>query len=279
MTFTARPPAKINLDLRVVGRRLDGFHELRSTFVRVGLCDGLTMRAAASDRDTLTVSGLPGVPVNGNLVLSAVEGVRARAGVPLPGLEIELDKRIPAAAGLGGGSSDCAAAIELAQACWGIGLSSAHQLELAAALGSDVPFFLAGLSAATVEGRGEAVRPADVPHRAFVLVTPPVGLSTAAVFARYDDLGETTRGDANDLWPAAASLAPSLPALRAALVAATGVEWRMSGSGPTLFAIYPSIEAAVAGARSLVKDQPATVADCLIHAVDLDGPDPAWRYP
>lgn len=282
MTLTARPPAKVNLDLTVVGRRDDGFHELLSTFLRVGLTDVLKMRATEGEADRLTVTGLPGVPIRGNLVLAAVEAVRARAGVSLPALEIELDKRIPAAAGLGGGSSDCASAIELAQACWGLALSPADEIDLAASLGSDVPFFVTGHGAATVAGRGERVARADVSVAALILLTPPIELSTAAVFARYDDLGAAGGPDvdgANDLWPAATSLEPRLPELRSALAAATGVEWRMSGSGPTLFALYPSIEAAVADARSLVNEHPATVGDCLIHAVEPDGEDPAWRFP
>jgi 4-diphosphocytidyl-2-C-methyl-D-erythritol kinase len=278
VSFTARPPAKVNLDLKVLGRRDDGFHELASTFVRVALCDVLTMRIGDSADNRLTVTGLPGVPVQGNLVLRAVEAVRVRAGVPLPGLEIELEKRIPAAAGLGGGSSDCASAIEVAQACWGIGLSPPEELELGAQLGSDVPFFVSGCRAARVEGRGEVVVPAEVAVSALVLVTPPVGLSTAAVFARFDELGSP--GDpSNDLWPAAASLEPSLRELREALNDASGREWRMSGSGPTLFALYPSVDAAVTGARSLVDDHPSTFANCVVHAVDVDGDDPAWRFP
>ena len=283
MSFTCRPPAKVNLDLTVVGRREDGFHELRSTFLRVGLCDVLTMRTIDAPDNRLTVSGLPGVPVRGNLVLAAVDAVKARAGVSLPALEIELEKRIPAAAGLGGGSSDCASAIELAQVCWGIGLAQSAVMEIAAALGSDVPFFVSGYKAAAVEGRGERLAAmTDVAVSALVLVTPPISLPTARVFARYDELDPAADDDeapGNDLWPAAASLEPRLPELRNALAAATSQEWRMSGSGPTLFALYPSIEAAVAGAKSLVNDHPQIVGDCLIHALEPDGQDPAWRFP
>ena len=276
--FVARPPAKVNLTLEVVGRRDDGFHELRSTFVRVGLCDTLVVRLATTSSDSLSVAGLPGVPTRGNLVLRSIEALRAHVGLRLPPLEIELDKRIPVAAGLGGGSSDAASALRLAQVAWGIALSQPEELALGLGVGSDVPFFLADCAAATVEGRGELVTPAEPPVEALVLVTPPIEVSSGAVFATWDDLGAPASAP-NDLWPAASLLEPSLTALRAACERATSMEWHMSGSGPTLFAAYASVEAAAGGAQALLRDGGEAVATCQINAVDLVGPDPAWRYP
>lgn len=297
--FEDRPSAKINLTLEVVGRRSDGYHELRSILLRIGLSDRLTM-APASDgvEDQLTVTGVAGAPPSrDNLVLRALDALRAQAGIDFPPLVVTLDKRIPAAAGLGGGSSDCASAIRLAQACWGVGLSETEELAVGTELGSDVPFFLSGVAAARIAGRGEFVDPLrDAAELGLLLVTPPIALSTARVFARYDDLESEPRvpaadldtsqlivaaqrlRDANDLWPAAASLEPSLPALRDVLEAHTSRPWMMSGSGPTLFALYASATEAAQAGQALVGSPSMALDGALINAVDLVGPDPTWRY-
>ncbi len=300
MTYHYRPPAKINLTLEIVGRRPDGYHDLRSIFMRVGLADRLTLAPASSGtRDHLTVTGLPGAPsTRDNLVLRALDALRAHAGIDLPPLVVALDKQIPAAAGLGGGSSDAASALRLAQAAWGISLSHVEQA-LGLELGSDVPFFLSDRAAAFVEGRGERIVPLPDPAGVgLLLVTPPIALATARVFARYDDLGpvlglpplanvdthrlveaaELLRGS-NDLWPAAASLEPSLTALRAELERHTSRPWMLSGSGPTLFALYASAAEAADAGRALVASGLPSLENALINAVDLVGPDPAWRYP
>ncbi|HYI21538.1 MAG TPA: hypothetical protein VEX62_02780 [Candidatus Limnocylindrales bacterium] len=282
----ARPPAKVNLTLDVLGRRNDGYHELRSTFLRVGLSDRLTMDLGAGPGDRLTVTGLAGAPTEGNLVLTALDALRRHVAAELPPIDVTLDKRIPAAAGLGGGSSDAASALKLACECWGIALAPAEELTLAASLGSDVPFFAHDVPVATINGRGEHVSPIAAPDDdigGLLLVTPPISLSTAAVFERFDDLpmrlDEDRLRDANDLWPAAASLEPSLPRLREELERATSVPWLMSGSGPTLFAIYPSVEEASAAGRSLVESRLPELESAILNAVDLIGPDPNWRHP
>ena len=308
--FAARPMAKVNLTLEVGPLGDDGYHPLRSVFMRIGLTDRIRMRLTDADSDRVVVDGLRGAPVEGNICVRALTLLRERAGFALPPVEIELDKRIPVAAGLGGGSSDAAAALRLAQACWGVGLAAREELELAARLGSDVPFFAADAEVALIEGRGEVVRALrGVDGGAgLLLVTPRVELSTGAVFARHDARGvrppdsrtSVTDGladafekglsadelcdwpgqlrgaDVNDLWPAAASLEPSLPALRDDLERRTDRTWLLSGSGPTLFALYPSATDAADAGRALV-DRPASLGDALIHAVDLVGPDPAWR--
>lgn len=307
--FSARPPAKVNLTLEIVGRRPDGFHELRSVFLRVGgLSDRLSVSlGAANGTDTLRVDGLPGASASDNLVLRALELVRVNAGLALPALDLTLDKRIPVAAGMGGGSSDAAAALALARAAWGVSISRPTELKLAAALGSDVPFFVTESAAALVTGRGEEMSalPAIVGGAGLLLVTPAMSISTGSVFGRFDALtGAVEPGtatdelarelrsgidgtrlaalaerlrDANHLWSASASLAPSLPALRERLEQATDRPWLLSGSGPTLFAIYPSAHEAGDAGRLIVARTDA--ADLLIHAADLTGPDPAWRYP
>ena len=309
--FAARPSAKVNLTLEVGPLGDDGYHALRSIFLRIGLADRIGLGLIDGVGDQLAVDGLPGAPLDENIVLRALALLRERAGIALPPVEIELDKRIPVAAGLGGGSSDAAATLVLAQACWGIGLSSAQQAELAARLGSDVPFFVAGAPVGLVEGRGEIVRPLPAVdgEAGLLLVTPRAELSTRAVFARHDALAARRPGgrgsvsddlaaaleegltakelcawagrlrEANDLWPAAAALEPGLPELREELERRTDRPWLLSGSGPTLLALYPSPTDAVSGGMSLVDAPADRLASMLLHATNLSGPDPAWRHP
>ena len=294
----SNPRAKVNLSLTVTGVRPDGFHELDSIFLRIGISDDLTVAFGDRGRDVLTVSGLPGCPVEGNLVLRAFAAVRRALGHDLPPLVAHLDKRIPIQAGLGGGSSDGAAALGAALQMWGAALSPQRLDELALALGSDVPFFVRNLAAARVGGRGELLEPIreaalDV---GMLLVTPPIALPTAQVYARFDELGGM-RGtsadpgivgrlpdaaqelrDANDLWPAAVSLEPRLGDLRDELERWTSLPWLMSGSGSTLFAFYPSAEEAADAGQRLVADADGLLGGSLINAVNLVGPDPVWRH-
>jgi 4-diphosphocytidyl-2-C-methyl-D-erythritol kinase len=290
-----RAPAKVNLALAVAGRRADGFHELVSVFIRLDLADRLVVEVAGmpGGSDRLMASGAPGPAAVGiDLVLRAAALLREHAGRPLPSLLFSLQKRIPVAAGLGGGSSDAAAALELAGAAWGLALSDGERLDLAARLGSDVPFFAAQVAAALVEGRGERIRPLPPPSGdpAVLLVTSEAGLSTTDVFRALDAAGGPGRDGAaggsaagaaaatarelaaameagldadafagwagrlrgaNDLWPPAVALRPDLPALRETLEGRLGRPVLLSGSGPTLVALYPSLVAAEAGRRRL----------------------------
>jgi 4-diphosphocytidyl-2-C-methyl-D-erythritol kinase len=305
----ANPRAKVNLTLSVGPRSADGYHPIESVMLRVGLTDELVVAFAESGPDLLTVTGLPGCPVEGNLVLRAFAAVRQRIGHDLPPLVATLDKRIPMAAGLGGGSSDGAAAIEAAEVMWGLGLSPQVRAQVALELGSDVPFFAQGGDAALVTGRGEQVeRLAPLEgDLGVLLVTPRFALSTAQVFDRFDDLGRAassepiteqlaselragTSGarviewverlrDANDLLAAAVSLAPDLAALREYLEAETGRPWLLSGSGSTVFCLYPSVDLASADGRLILSAESELLAGAMISAVDLIGPDPNWRYP
>lgn len=305
--FEARPAAKVNLTLEVGARRPDGYHELRSVFLRIGLADRLTVGPApAGEGDQLTLSGLPVAPVEGNLVLRAMELLRRTVEPGLPGLHADLDKQIPIGAGLAGGSSDGAAALELAAAAWGLGLSPARRADLALALGSDVPFFAAGVPTALVEGRGEDVSqlPAVEGGAGVLLALSADPLSTARIFARYDEMafqsapgptdalaaalgvglsGEALADwagnlrDANHLWAAASWLAPELLERRSALETATGRAWLMSGSGPTLFALYRSLAESRAAAQHLASDRPPVLRDVMLCATNLDDPQHAWR--
>ncbi len=284
-------PAKLNLTLAVVGRRLDGYHALHSVMVPLGLADRLSLAPASGRDDTLHVVGLDAGPPAGNLVVRAIAAARAAVGAgwigpsgPPPGLSARLEKRIPVAAGLAGGSSDAAAAIDGALEAWGAELGPAERLGVALRLGSDVPFFLAG-GPALVEGRGEAVMPlagirGEPPG--VLLVTPAVAVRTADVFdafaagirpaaagasrATSEHLaaelrtGLTARAlvdrgaaiaAANDLLPATIALVPGLVAFRRALARLTGRPVGQSGSGPTCFVLYPSPDAATEAADTV----------------------------
>ena len=144
-------PAKLNLSLAVVGRDADGYHQLHSVMVPLALADRLSLAPAADRVDTLHVDGFDAGPNAANLVLRALAAAREAIGAgwsgsagPPPALAARLDKRIPVAAGLAGGSSDAAAALDGALEAWGAGLTIHERLRVAARLGSDVPFFLAG---------------------------------------------------------------------------------------------------------------------------------------
>lgn len=276
-------PAKLNLTLAVIARRDDGYHALHSVFAPLGLADRLSLALAGGAHDTLHVTGVDAGPPADNLVLTAIAAARAAVGGswaggpgPAPGLAVRLDKRIPVAAGLGGGSSDAAAAIDGALEAWGAELEPGARLHLAARIGSDVPFFLAG-GLALVEGRGEQVARLDGLHGnpGVLLVTPPVAVPTPDVFAAFDairshgdgatrmtsmHLAEELRAKlstadlvaragamtvANDLLPATAMVVPALVPFRRGLSRLLGRPVGLSGSGPTLWTLYASdVEAA-----------------------------------
>ncbi len=200
-------PAKLNLFLEILGKRPDGFHELETLMVTVGRYDSLRFteddpssspaRSASATFVADQPSGIhltcrwagslehsPGPIPTGkdNLVVRAVELLRDVTGTQR-GVSIELTKRIPMAAGLAGGSSDCAATLFALNRFWKLGLSDQQLLELAARLGSDIAFFLTRTSAAVCRGRGEIIEPMTAPMRLhFVIAKPKTGLSTAAVF-------------------------------------------------------------------------------------------------
>lgn len=289
-------PAKLNLTLAVLGVRPDGYHDLHSVMVPLGLADRLSFARAAGAEDSLHVAGGTDgrtalSPAGFGSVLTGIAEARravGRGAETFP-LAVRLEKRIPVAAGLAGGSSDAAAAIDGALEAWGASLAPEDRRRAAAAAGSDVPFFLAG-GPALVEGRGERVTPLaaiDGEPPAVVLVTPAVESSTRAAFAAFDSdpaAAPANRGStrltsehlvaelapghapmraaglvsragvlavANDLAGAADLLVPGLRTLRRRLMRLLGVPIGLSGSGPTLWALYPALGGAEAVAESI----------------------------
>jgi 4-diphosphocytidyl-2-C-methyl-D-erythritol kinase len=216
-THVVAAPAKLTTSLRITGVRADGFHLIDAEMVTIDLADEL----AFSDGDRLEVVGATGLPVGSgddNLVRRALALVGRTANVV-------LTKRIPAGAGLGGGSADAAAVLRWA---------GVDDVALAASLGADVPFCVVG-GRARVEGIGEVLTPLPPLAATFTLVTPPFGCSTQAVYRAWDDLGGPRADGANDLEPAALAVEPRLARWRDRLGDATGVEPVLAGSGSTWF--------------------------------------------
>jgi 4-diphosphocytidyl-2-C-methyl-D-erythritol kinase len=265
-------PAKLNLTLAVVGRRADGLHELVTEMVLLELADRLLLMPGCSG---LRVDGptAEAVPVDGaNL---AWRGLRAGLGAEPELVCLALEKLVPVAAGLGGGSSDAAAAWRLARR-WtgGDEMASAADLQALSRIGADVPFFATRMAAARVEGIGERVvsipPPALTPH--VVLAHPRFALRTGDVFGelrREEWSGAEAEPSGNDLLAPARRLRPDLDdVLR--LVVAAGGDPRLSGSGPTVFSLTddPQRAAAVAGrleraglraTRTRIRLEPASI--------------------
>ena len=225
-------PAKLNLTLSIVGRRDDGYHLLESTFALLDLADRLLLMPGEAG---LRVEGddVRGVPLGAENL--AWRGLVAGLDREPDGANLALEKRIPTAAGLGGGSSDAAAAWRLGRA-WRGAPTVATKAELVelARIGADVPFFAADAAAARVSGIGEQVEAIEPGAQAVVLVHPPFGLSTADVFAelRRDEWGRRH----NDLLAPARRLRPELDDLFRAVTEAGG-DPQLTGSGPTVFSL------------------------------------------
>jgi len=181
MAVIVRAYAKINWGLDITGRRADGYHLLDMVMQTIDLSDELVIEPAAAL--SLTVDGVPAG--EDNLVLRAARALNRRTGRG-DGARMALAKRIPARAGLGGGSADCAAALTALNRLWGLGLGLGELAEVGLSLGADVPFCLAG-GLARVSGIGERIEPVpDAPEIPLALVVPGGGLSTGEVFARWD---------------------------------------------------------------------------------------------
>ncbi len=268
-------PAKINLALQVTGKRADGYHLIDSLVVFTRFGDRI--ETAASDEDRLEVTGRygEGVPRDGdNLVLRARDALRAHVGQDsAPPVAISLEKNLPVASGVGGGSSDAAATLRSLAKLWRLELAEAEMAKLGAGLGADVPMCLAA-KPLLARGTGDELTMVDgFPSLGLVLVNPGVGVATADVFkalANADNEGlpplprqiefhsmrnwlETTR---NDLGPAAESITPSIRYALAALNKADAGFARMSGSGATCFGLYETGNVAKRAAAEIRKRQP-----------------------
>lgn len=262
---TVHAPAKLNLMLEVVARRNDGYHEIETVMAAIDVCDRLTLSTRDDERiefstrwlipDQRLAQQLGDVPAGAsNLVVRAIERLRERAGVRL-GANVHLAKRIASAAGLGGASSDAAAALLAANRLWQLDWSRRQLADLAAELGSDVPFFL-GAPVAICRGRGELIEPLEsLPALDVVVVRPPEGLSTPQVFKhcrppkspvpaqplvnawRAGDRATVGRLMTNRLQAPAEALSPWIGKLASAFDGQGCYGHQMSGSGSSYFGI------------------------------------------
>jgi 4-diphosphocytidyl-2-C-methyl-D-erythritol kinase len=258
LTLTA--PAKLNLRLLVGPAGADGYHPVRSLMVALtGLND--TVIVSRAPERAVRCPGLDGAD---NLAWRALDALEHEVGRPVT-CAVDIVKRIPARAGLGGGSSDAAATLRGANRLLGLGLDDATLEAVAAGVGSDVPFFVRG-GAQWAAGRGERLTPAAAPDFAALIAVPAFGLSTAEVYRAFDDgpapapddgadppagmpaLGGWVR---NDLWPAAAGLRPELAGIARDLATAGASAALLCGSGAAMAGLYPSLAAARRGAAAL----------------------------
>ncbi|MFO0925608.1 MAG: 4-(cytidine 5'-diphospho)-2-C-methyl-D-erythritol kinase [Gemmataceae bacterium] len=280
-------PAKVNLFLEVLGRRPDGYHDLATLMVTVGLFDTLELRPAASGAVTLHCDH-PGLSTGAdNLVCRAARLMRDRFGVGA-GVDLRLTKRIPLAAGLAGGSSDAAATLAGLNRLWRLGLDDATLGRLGAELGSDVTFFFSA-PAAWCTGRGEIVAPTPIGRPLYlVLACPPVGLSTASVFGALTlpdrpvdgepirraladgDVTELGRLLFNRLEEPAMRLCPEVARLRARLAELGPAGVLMSGSGSTVFALAADADHAECLSRALTAVKEDGVRICVLVVRSCD---------
>jgi 4-diphosphocytidyl-2-C-methyl-D-erythritol kinase len=256
-------PAKLNLFLHITGRRADGYHLLQSVFMLIDWCDTLHVELRADGQISRCDVGADSDVVlpDNDLTVRAAKALQQACGTPL-GAHISLEKRIPSQAGMGGGSSDAASCLLALQRLWGIRLPRHELLALALQLGADVPFFLSG-GHAWVEGVGERITPITLPSADFLVVKPPQGLSTPAIFSspalKRDSETATLLGFAantpaqifrfghNDLQPVAQELCPQI-AQSIDWLSAQQLEGRMTGSGSAVFAHLPQV---ASGSRSV----------------------------
>lgn len=276
--LAVRCPGKVNLHLEVLGKRPDGYHELRTVFAAVGLWDELELREAPPGVVELSVEPRGAAPVGeDNLVVRAARALIA-AGAAGGGARITLRKRIPVAGGLGGGSSDAAGALVGLAALWGLDRSFAALQPIAASLGADVPFFLVG-GAALGTGRGADVEPLPDLPALWVVLLPGRKVSTAAIYAtlaagevrEWEDPGIRSWQAGvnpfpfarcrNDLQPVVVASFPWV-AERLRLLDGTGAVLRMvAGSGATVFGLYES--------RAVADDVAAELVSCGALVVPL----------
>lgn len=267
-TLHLEAPAKVNYRLDVLARRPDGYHELRMVMQRIDLCDAIDI--ALTDTPGIRVTcGRAGVPDGqGNIAWRAAD-MLLQLSAEKPGIDISITKRIPVAAGMGGGSSDGAAVLMGVNELLGLNLSDQRLMELGVKLGADVPFFIFK-KAALAEGIGERLSPIErVPTAWLAIVNPNIHVSTAWVYQNlqlttgrdehiipgfYENVADICAILSNDLESVTVKRFPIIAEIKEKLVAAGACGALMSGSGPTVFGVFEKEEDARRAAEELARN-------------------------
>ena len=233
-------PAKLNLDLRITGRREDGYHNIESIFCLIDLQDTVYLKPR-DDGKIILHNPVDGMPQEADLSYRAASLLQKYARIPA-GVEIWLDKKIPTGAGLGGGSSDAATVLLVLNRWWQCGLTQRQLIDSGAALGADVPFFIFGKNA-FARGIGDRLDEMDIPKQWYVIVKPPVHVSTAKIFT-HEGL---TRNSASSIMPTFQNLQPFRNDMQAVVFKEYPEVWKayselsrygfalMTGSGACVF--------------------------------------------
>jgi len=252
-SITLPSPAKLNLFLHIVGKRPDGYHELQTLFQFLDYGDELTFTLTPDSPDIRLAQPIPGVADEDNLIIRAARALAARAGKPLPGVTISIDKRLPMGGGLGGGSSNAATTLVGLNWLWQLNLGEDELAEIGLGLGADVPVFVRG-RAAFAEGVGEILTPANPPEDWFVVLKPDCEINTGKIFSQEGLTRDTPKitirpafeGDAsryrNDCEDVVQKLYPEVR---------QSLEWlsqfgpaRLTGTGACIFGRFPTESAA-----------------------------------
>jgi len=272
--ITVLAPAKINLTLRILGKRADGYHDLESIVQKVDLYDRITLMPVTTERISIECDD-PALPVDStNIAVRAAELLRETAGSRESGVHIKLEKRIPHGAGLGGGSSDAASVLMGLEEIWNLSLDREHLLNIAANLGSDVPLFLCP-SPSLIKGRGEIVIPSSVRINAvYVIVYPDISVSTQWVYSNFRltkpsgkyTISELSKGEGGELNPESWSEFlvndlemcvfehhPRVMYCKEALTQHGAKASLMSGSGSAVFGLFSDRNSALSAAQEIEK--------------------------
>ncbi len=267
-TFKIKAPAKLNIRLKVTGRRPDGYHELVSIMIPIDLFDLLELTVDPGGGIKLACEGTQIPTDENNLAFRAAQSFFSRTGIREE-VSIKLIKNVPVAAGMGGGSSDAAATLLALNEMWSRPLSLPEMHDLAIGLGADVPFFLEG-KPCLARGIGEILEPLDSwPKCWFVIVRPPIEVSTSWVYSNlkfvlttdeYDNIKQTLSHVPisipqileNDLERVTSATFPIVETIKKSLIQAGAQGALMTGSGPSVFGVFPSLDEALFGKKELV---------------------------
>lgn len=252
-TLILKSPAKINLFLEILNKRKDGFHNIQTIFHKINLCDSIGIKKVRRD-GIFIKTNCKQLPVDKrNLVYMAAELLKRK--YKFGGIEITIDKKIPLAGGLGGGSSNAASVLSGINKLWKLGLKKEQLLRMARELGSDVPFFASGYKSALGGGRGEILKPVKLPRYWFLLVLPEIGMSSKEAYNNLrltgknkdvkiplraletKDISQIEKKLYNGLEKAAFDKIPLIKKIKRTLKTAGCKAVLMSGSGTTVFAL------------------------------------------